>query len=278
MLSAGETRYPMCLLDTMAVSAMVKEPSFFRSFYDWALADEPPYVPCFTIYTLMELRRRLELFGQFIEVFKILPCVMVKGYAHLLEEEIASYPDPRGIEPDAIVFTPFGDEGNQLSNLPQLLELFADKEAEWNRGAPEIVEGALELVPNYPPDGSAYTREEIKAFVFAASFRQLALHEPDWVRAKVNDTGEHVDMDAFPVFKMMTFTVFYKFYSNRERKPTPSDAFDMLISSALPYVEAVITEGHLADALGKVKRVDDFLGELEVFTLRDFRDGRPARR
>jgi hypothetical protein len=43
------------------------------------------------------------------------------------------------------------------------------------------------------------------------------------------------------------------------RRPADSDAFDVLISAALPYVEAVITEAHLAEALRKTQRQDEFL-------------------
>ena len=69
----------------------------------------------------------------------------------------------------------------------------------------------------------------------------------------------------------MTYTVFHKFYTDRNRKPSDSDAFDVLISAALPYVEAFITEAHQAEVLRKTKRRDDFLTNLQVLTLRDFR-------
>jgi len=81
------------------------------------------------------------LFGQFAQMFEALPCVLIKGYAQLLGDEIASYSDPSRGEPDAIVFTPFGDEGNQLSNLPYLLETVADER--------QRLRGAL----NYSPSG-----------------------------------------------------------------------------------------------------------------------------
>jgi hypothetical protein len=82
-------------------------------------------------------------------------------------------------------------------------------------------------------------------------------------------------MDAFPSLKAMTYTVFHKFYADSDRKALDSDAFDVLIAAALPYVEAIITEGHLAEALHKTARRDDFLNRVQVFTLRDFRSGRP---
>ena len=68
----------------------------------------------------------------------------------------------------------------------------------------------------------------------------------------------------------MSFTVFYKFYADKNRRPSDSDAFDVLNTAALPYVEAIITEAHRAEALRKTKRLDDFLEPLEVFALREF--------
>lgn len=74
----------------------------------------------------------------------------------------------------------------------------------------------------------------------------------------------------------MTYTVFQKFYADRDRKPYDSDAFDVLISAAAPYVEAIVTERHLAESLRKTKRRDGFLDRLHVLTLSDFRTGRPV--
>ncbi len=264
----------------MVVSEMVKDDAspVLRHFYEWACGAKPIIVPCFTVYTLMELRRAPTVFRRFIERFQILPCVMLKGYAHILEEEVASYPDPSELDPSAIAFTFLGGEGNQLSNLPRLLEQFAEKETMWNRAGPEIVEGMVSLVPNYPPSGKAYTQEEIRQFVWISSLQQLAHHDES--RSLVHDkvgNNEIVDIDAFPSIKAMSFTVFHKFYTDRDRRPSSSDAFDVLISGALPYVEAFITENHQAEALRKIKRRDRFLSGLEVFTLRDFRVASPQR-
>jgi hypothetical protein len=257
----------------MAVSDLVSRPEeALPNYYAWAMDADPAFIPCFSIYTLMELRRRPELFAQFIEQFRHLPCVLLKGYAHLLEEEVAAYPNPAGIDPCAIAFTPYGDEGNQLPNLPQLLEApeIAARERHWNESGPEIVAGMLEIVRNYPPAGQAYTRDEIRHFVWQASFEQLVHHVPDFVRPLV-EAGEAVDVAAFRTFTAMSYAAFYKFYVDANRKPSHSDAFDVLISAALGYVEAFITEAHLAEALRKTTRHDGFLKDLQVFTLRDFR-------
>lgn len=131
-----------------------------------------------------------------------------------------------------------------------------------------IVAGMVSLVPNYPSSGARYTPAELAYFGRLASLAQLAEHQPDFV-ASFPGGVEMIDVDAFPSLKAMSHTVFHKFYADKARKPLHSDAFDVLIAAALPYVEAVITEAHVANALGKMKQ-RDFLAHLEAFTLRDF--------
>lgn len=203
--------------------------------------------------------------------------MLLKGYMELLAEEVASYPDPSQIDPCSIAFTPLGDEGNLLSNLPRILELpeIAMQEEEWNKAGPEIVDGMVSLVQNYRPAGATYTPEETRQFVSMASLQQLAYHDHVELIQRVHGDGEAVDMDAFPTLKAMTYTVFHKFYADHNRKSSNSDAFDVLIAALLPYVEAFITENHQAEVLRKTKRRDNFLGGLQVFTLRDFRDAPP---
>jgi hypothetical protein len=161
-----------------------------------------------------------------------------------------------------------------MLDLPE----YAERERQWNDDAPKIVEGMASLVQNYPPtSGSAYTQKEVEAFQLMASLPQLAYHGHGDLVARELAAGREVDLDAFPSLMAMTYTVFYKFYSDRDRKPLHSDAFDVLTASALPYVEAVITEAHQADVISKTKQRDAFLAPLEVYTLRDFRDGPPTR-
>jgi hypothetical protein len=75
--------------------------------------------------------------------------------------------------------------------------------------------------------------------------------------------------------KATTYAVWHKFYADRNRKWTRSDAFDIIIASAVPYVDAVVTESHLAEGLRKTKRLDDFIEHLTIHTLRDFRHAAP---
>lgn len=278
MLTLGPKKLPLCLLDTNSVSELVKDEQSvaMRHFYEWALGENPIVVPAFSMYTLLELRRRPSVFEQFIERFKILPCVVVRGYLELIEAEMASYPDPSAIEPCSLAFTPFGGEGNKLENLPWMLDQFAKQEAGWNKAEPSMVAGMASMREGYPPSGAdgRYTESDIELFVMAVSLKQLALHTTTrgFVQ-RMHASGQAVEIDSFPSLKAMTFTVFHKFYADATRKPARSDGFDVLISSALPYVDVVVTEAHQAEALRKTQRRDSFLSHLDVYSLRDLRKG-----
>jgi hypothetical protein len=274
----GDSEYPLCHLDTMAVSEMIKQPEgFFLHFYEWALGQDRCFVPCFSPFTLIELRRKPDLFQRFIERFRILPCVLLKGYDWLLKEEIESYPEPSAVDPCALTFTPLGGEGNLMENLPALMQQqqIQRRELRWNAETRPIVDGMVSLVPNLAPDGPKYTAAEIQQFVFVAGVSQLALREKHFV-ATMLERGEAVEVDAFPSLKASLYTTFYKFYVDKDRKPSDSDAFDVIISAEIPYVEAVITENHQAEVLRKTKQRDGFINHVRVFTLRDFREGPPA--
>lgn len=139
MIRGAEGEYPLCLLDTMAVSEMVKRPKgLFRHHLEWSHDAPALFVPCFTVYTVMELRRKPDLFREFIERFESYPCAMLKGYMELMDEEAASYPDPSQIEACSIAFlpAPLGGEGNRLSILPSVLDLpeYAERERHWKQG------------------------------------------------------------------------------------------------------------------------------------------------
>jgi hypothetical protein len=67
MIRLHATDYRLCLLDTNAVSELVTRKSFLRNFSKWAFDAAPVYLPSFTLFSVLELRRRHELYQQFLE-------------------------------------------------------------------------------------------------------------------------------------------------------------------------------------------------------------------
>jgi hypothetical protein len=281
MIHLGDNQYRLCLLDTNAVSEMAKHDEVMRHFLTWSLSTPPFFIPCYSLFTVLEVRRSDEVYRKFIERFGPLPSMIVKSHEQLLEDETHSYPDPSAIDPTLLGFAgELGADGTRLAKvLPHAFgtKSILDQERGWNEARDEIVEGIGSLVSNFPPQqGDAYALSEVRLFLQIAGLDQLRLRALGFAESVLVENGAIVDIDAFPSLKATLYTVFHKFYADRTRKPSRSDAFDIMISAVTPYVEAIITENHQAEVLRKTKNLDTFLQDLEVFTLRDFREAAPA--
>jgi hypothetical protein len=238
------------------------------------------FLPCFSLFSVLEMRRRPDVYGRFKELFQVLPCMLMKSHEQLLEDEVAFYPDPLGIDPTLLGFSMLGGDGMDLARVLDTAsddEFFRDQEKYWNDGAQDIVEGIASLVANFPPDGDTYRKSDVRSFVEQAGFSQIAMRQLDFTMRMVNE-NQAVSIEAFPSVKATTYAVWHKFYADRDRLWTRSDAFDIIIASAIPYVDAVVTESHLAEGLHKTKRHDDFIGHVAIHTLRSFRDSPPVAR
>jgi hypothetical protein len=279
MLTLNGTDYRCCLLDTNAVSEMVRRPEALGHFLTWSFSVQPFFIPCFSLFTVLELRRNAEVYRQFIARFGPLPCLLLKSHEQLLEEEIRCYPDPSAVDPYLLGFSgELGPDRNSLANALAASfgsQSILDQERHWNDGQEEIVKGISSLVANFPPEGDKYKRSEVRTFIEIAGFEQLVLRAGDFAEKMVMNR-EVVDIDALPSLKATLYTIFHKFYADRARRPSRSDAFDIIISAATPYVEAIFTENHQAESLRKTKRLDDFVRDLHVYTLKDFRGSSPA--
>jgi len=278
MVTLNGTNYRLCLLDTNALSELVKRDQVLRHFLTWSIDSKPAFVPCFSLFTVLELRRSPDVYRHFIELFRTIPCLVLKSHEQLLEEETSCYPDPSCIDPSLLGFSPLGGEGMDLERVLSRAEedeVFEAQERHWNASQDGIVEGVTSLVANFPPEAETYSRSEIRAFVEISSFSQLAMRQRSFAEDVVGN-NEAVEMAAFPSLKATTYTVWHKFYADARRKPSRSDAFDIVISAATPYVEAIVTENHQAEALRKTKRLDAFIKDLIILTLRDLRNSAPV--
>ena len=270
--------YRLVLLDTNALSEFAKQGESLRHFLTWSSA-QPMFVPCFSLFSVLEMRRRPDVYGRFKELFRVLPCMLVKSHGQLLEDEVRCCSDPSGIDPTLLGFSMLGGEGMDLIRVLDTAsdeEFFRGQEKYWNDGAQDIVEGIASLVANFPPDGDTYTRDEVRHFVEIAGFSQVAMRQLDFAKEMVEIDNQAVSIGAFPSVKATTYAVWHKFYADRTRKWTRSDAFDIIIAAAIPYMDAVVTESHLAESLRKTKRLDDFIEHLTIHTLRDFRHSAPS--
>jgi hypothetical protein len=276
MITLNGHTYKLCLLDTNVVSEMVKRPDpIMRNFFETIKPNK--YIPCFSIFTILELRERDDVYQRFLEAFSEIPCLILKSLDQLFHDELTAYQDHKKVSPILIsspgVLAPKNQKLADILILAFAMTDIRELADKWNSQKGSILEGILSLVKNYPPKSKKYTAREIRSFVEIAGFQQIAYRAYNFAQPIVNE-GKSVMVDSFPSIKMMAFTVFYKFYTD-ERCPQESDPFDIIISSCLPYVDIVVTEKHQADALKKIKQQDKFIESLEVLKLKDLQSKAP---
>ena len=76
------------------------------------------------------------------------------------------------------------------------------------------------------------------------------------------------DYIYFPSLRTVEYSLFHRSYL-KKKKLQVNDVMDIRMSSFIPYVDEVITEGYQADVYRKAKGHIKELKNLEVYTLRD---------
>ncbi|MBN2285185.1 MAG: hypothetical protein JXI43_01960 [Tissierellales bacterium] len=267
MIRLNENNYKLTLLDTCVVSELLKrrgsKPAhIIEMIYDGS-------IPCFSTYTLKELKNAQDLYDDFFNTFGALPSFAIMDHHQILEEEIKAYNSSNefNIIITAIFDNPFS---NNNLNVKAMTDSFLTKNymKKFEEDKNQILDGILSLKQNYPPKNKKYTIKEIDEFVNIVAFEQLCLQCRDWVKPIV-DSGTEVNMDQFNSLKMMAYVVFYKFYIDN-RTPRLSDIPDFIISSSYPYLDQIIIEKNQAEMIRQIQKRHNFCNHLNIFTLKDF--------
>lgn len=263
--------YRLCLLDTNALSEMVKNPNReFRNFIERLFNQDN--LPCFSVFSILELRQRRDVYLSFLDFFSVFPCLFLKGHDQLLQDEISLYPNPSSLDPTLlspleIRLPPGMNRRTALETVLDSAQIRVDGQR-WLNGRDGILDDMLSHVPDFQPARGKYSDAEIRFFLEVVVFQYVASRDRTFVEKHL---ARGVTIDAFPSVKIIAYTVFHKFYPDKTRKPSRSDVFDIIIAALLPYVDTVITERHQAEVIRKVKAQDSFLHGLDVRTLRDLR-------
>jgi hypothetical protein len=187
--------YRLVLLDTNALSEFSKHDESLRRFISWSMGPGK-FVPCFSQFSILEVRHRADVYERFKRSFGILPCLMVKSHEQLLADEVDRYPDPSDIDPTLLGFSMVGGEGMDIDRVLEVAfgdEFIRSREKYWNDGRQGMVEGIASLVTNFPPEGDTYTPGEVRQFIEQAGSSQIAMRQ---ATQAVSVNKQMVDIDA----------------------------------------------------------------------------------
>ncbi|MCJ7647684.1 MAG: hypothetical protein MUP85_03630 [Candidatus Lokiarchaeota archaeon] len=274
MIEMNGTSYRLGLLDTCILSKILTSPDyerqgFFKLFFD----PSPIIIPCVTIWSVLELRQKSELYKNFIDFFSVIPFSMLKTPDLLLADEYKHYPFFNKIDPILFTFSMLKPKSESLTLF--LNKVFSNKEVKraeknWkNKWKQEKLNSILSLKSNFISNNKNLNSSDAKRFLNEALPQYITYQNPSWIKEKL-DKNEEIIFDAFPSAKAALYTVFYRFYV-ANRKPEVQDVFDILINNIVPYLDYVVTENFQSDILMKIKKADKQFAHLEIKSIRHLR-------
>ncbi len=269
-LPNGST-YKLCLLDTNALSEIVKRPSNEgRGFVEQFPPSE--FVPCFSVYNLFELRRQPEVFHKFIKFFGIYPSFISKPFQDILKAEIAANGRAKVNDILLCAFTSLGhDSSDQLDKfidrlfrMPPITKL----ESEWRKNDQVVLNSWQTNKVNFTPTRSVQNARDAKQFVHDGCIDTLCQLHPDLVQASINANNISL-LQSFPSMQMMLYSQYYRIFD-----PTwisnDQEVTDVCISACVPYVDAVVTEKFQAEIYRKIRKHINGMST-DIKTLRNIR-------
>lgn len=268
--SSSGNKYRLCLLDTNALSEIIKNPlNEGRGFVEKCSPKD--HVPCITIYNLIELRRKAELFQQYIKFFSHYPGFLLKPVEVLLKEEQKSIDNSNSVEALMHAFSPLGPDSSYNLNkfINQLFENPVIKafENNWRKDENSILEIWIRNKTNFSPAKLVANAQDAERFVNEAGVQFLISQFPEWTKYEL-DAGRLPKISKFPSLQVSLYSVYYRLF-DVNWKHQPQEVTDLRIIAAAPYVDVIITEKFQAEILRKIKGRVPEIKNLEIYKLKD---------
>ncbi len=268
---SGNT-YNLCLLDTNALSEIIKRPNVEgRGFVERFSPNS--FAPCFTAYNLIELRRKKSVFKGFVEFFSMYPCFLLKPHQMILNDEKKFNQSQSTVSPLMNAFSQLGsDSSYEITKFVE--KLFSGLEMNrleqnWRNEESTTLKAWLSNKSNFSPKRSVPNAVDADRYVKEAGLQSLIASDPHWAQTQIND-GRVPNIDEFPSLKVMLYSQYYRLY-DPNWIPKPQEVTDVMIISAAPYMDVVITEAFQAEILKKAKNKVKGLEKVELVTLKGIR-------
>lgn len=271
MIKVNDNEYKLLLLDTNALSDLLKNTKGWIEYINKVFSISKSVI-CYSVFSLSELSKNKVIFNDYLKFFSIFPSLILDGHEAIFNKELSIYSNPSK-EVNPITITPYAIFDKNIKSpeirLRRVLEMsgFYDRTDYWIDSRESVLENIINLKDNYKPKGIKFTKKEIEEFVYLATVQQVMLRNLKFAEKIVKIDKSEIDINKFPSIVATSYVVFYKFYPDK-RKPEPSDIFDIMISSLLPYVDYFITEGHLCEIIKKVQNIHNFPTDLTIYSIR----------
>ena len=268
--ASGKT-YKLCLLDTNALSEIVKRPGREGRYFVEHFGPEK-HVPCFTAYSLVELRRRPDVYRRFIGMFSKYPFFLLKLWEDILAEERDAYSTAASVSPLLQSFTP----SNRMYGFGEFVDRlvvqawFVDRERKWRREEERILDSWLANRENFQPRRQVANARDAERYVNEAAIQTLVSFFPNWIPS-FKERNEVPDVSRFPALQVMLYSQYYRLWDPNWNRRS-QEVTDIRIMAAAPYVDVVITERCQNEIFKKIRTRVPELREVESVPVRHLAD------
>ena len=270
---SGRT-YRLLLLDTNALSEVVKRPDVERLGLLTIVASEPA-APCFTPYSLAELYDAPDVFEAFIDLFSQVPAFVTKPWTMIVEEELELYGSEDVPQPMLNAFSPLGPDPSydlrallqRLFKDPAILAATGDGR---HTDAKDVLTTWQANAPNFQPTQPVANAVDADRFVGEAFQQSLIRLAPEWYGQQL-EVGVVPDIERFPTIATLLYNQYWRLW-DASWAPATSALFDVQIMAIAPYVDMVVTERFQAEIFRKIGKRVRGLDSLEVLTLKGLRE------
>lgn len=265
----GNTDYKLIYLDTNAIREIVLNNSdSLKNFIEKFVVGDCKYAPIFSIYNVFELKPYEDIYNKFINVFSIIPCLMLFPYKLIIEEEHKAFEENRAFLMNTNLFNAFSSLGiGDSFNLPKFLERLWEKDNPIAEAIKEEIDGLAVVAKTW--NGTKNEFSLIKARVPNISLRLYFFkNEKEAIKKDLNNHGIMISKDVnpnrLPGMRVMEYSHFMRVY-DRKKPISPNDVMDVKMSCFIPYVDAVVTEGYQAELYRNMKSFIKELEKLEIY-------------
>lgn len=271
MLEINGNKYKLIFLDTNVLREIslnnYRTAKIFLEKYI-IMDDNVVFVPCFSIYNIVELRPTEDIYEKFKEFFSLVPCIIFLGHECILREEANLTLRGERLSISERISIGASYQGSNFSKLVD--QIFSDT---------AILENINNFIYDLSIESSEWTDQRIKVLQSrngnAINNKHYFQNEEKTIRKDLNNFD--IDLSGLENIKklygarIMLYSQFQRVHCTN-KKIKPNDVMDVQMSCVIPYVDAVITENYQAEIYKQAKSFIPLLKNVEIYTLKDIKE------
>ncbi|MDO6762840.1 hypothetical protein [Agarivorans sp. 1_MG-2023] len=266
MIRVKNQNYKCYLIDSNFIIQMFKErESFGSNLINMVLSDG---LFVFSPVSIWEISQD-DCFDDFIATFSTLPSLLLSSEEEIITKEAQNYYSDAltSLEDVSVPLSSFS-----ARSLKALIKSYVSKVSSKRYKANEKY--AFSEIKNSKKIGylcgqTISDKKAIRSSVELAAFEFIAKAAPTFCK-DLQTSNTALNVNKFPSQVSKSYIYHYKF-AHPTRKGESSDLSDILISSALPYVDVYLTENSLANSIREIKGAHGQFKHLETKTMKHMR-------